>query len=99
MFDEFFIKATGIETGPFDYQRKLAEQEELPQLLDVAVIGAPVLLVYVATINTTAPLKLLRRQDGYRKIPLSTAYWLWPREYSKDRSTYWSSSIISLNSL
>ncbi|MEA3559390.1 MAG: CRISPR-associated helicase Cas3' [Candidatus Thermoplasmatota archaeon] len=34
-YDEFFIKATGIDKGPFDYQRRLAEGEKLPQLLDI----------------------------------------------------------------
>lgn len=33
-YSEFFTKATGHE-GPFDYQRRLALDGELPQLLDV----------------------------------------------------------------
>lgn len=34
-YNEFFIKATGRDKGPFDYQRRLAEERELPQLLDI----------------------------------------------------------------
>ena len=34
-YNEFFTKATGIDKGPFDYQRRLAEERELPQLLDI----------------------------------------------------------------
>ncbi|MEA2066810.1 MAG: CRISPR-associated helicase Cas3', partial [Thermotogota bacterium] len=34
-YDDLFIKATGIESGPFDFQRIMAEGKELPQLVNV----------------------------------------------------------------
>jgi CRISPR-associated endonuclease/helicase Cas3 len=34
-YDDFFKKATKIETGPFGYQRSLATNEKLPQLLNI----------------------------------------------------------------
>jgi len=34
-FNEFFVSATGIEEGPFPYQKRLATGDELPSLIDV----------------------------------------------------------------
>ena len=34
-YDDLFIKATGIESGPFDFQRRIATEEDLPEILDV----------------------------------------------------------------
>jgi len=35
IYKDIFSKATEIKCGPFDHQRRLAEQEELPQHHDV----------------------------------------------------------------
>lgn len=34
-YDKFFVEATGIKSGPFDYQKRVAIEEDLPNVIDV----------------------------------------------------------------
>jgi len=46
--DDFFRRATGIENDSYEYQRRLAEEGEMPQLLDIPTGLGKTLAVVVA---------------------------------------------------